>query len=167
MISPVFMAWTFFNFLSGYVCCQQRRFFGAKKNSKHLDMYWFPPVFNWKHRRGVCVSVSLCCDFTSFCVELTTTIQNWDSLTQALVPASNLLVVTGMLTPTTCTCSSSPDDVIIKIVFHWALLAFDIVWLASCLVKGWLGMTGFFLFSVFFLVCFCTFVFSVLKAYFC
>ena len=91
LISPVLMAWTFVNFLSGYVCCQQRRFFGAKKNSKHLDMYWFPPVFNCKHRRGVCVSVSLCCDFTSFCVELTTTIQNWDSLTQALVPASNHL----------------------------------------------------------------------------
>ena len=66
-------------------------FLAPKKNSKHLDMYWFSPVFNCKHRRGVCVSVSLCCDFTSFCVELTTTIQNWDSLTQALVPASNHL----------------------------------------------------------------------------
>ena len=87
LILPVLMARTFFNF----VCCQQRRFFGAKKNSNHLDMYWFPRVFNCKHRRGVCVSVSLCCDFTSFCVELTTTIQNWDSLTQALVPASNHL----------------------------------------------------------------------------
>ena len=102
----------------------------------------FPPVFNCKHRRGVCASVSLCCIILQVFVLKTTTNQLRFTNTspcpcfksselRAISRKKHMvfMVLTGAAAAGSYSLFDlsilylSADDVIFKVVFHQATLA--------------------------------------------